>query len=233
MYQKYIFFPLIMTFGFYISNYYLIIIFLFSIILLYIMPLDEKLINYIGGTESHARFDYQCGHCNRYVSGRVVNIYGNNKDNPIIRFMICPSCLKGSVWMRDNKIIPGSKPGQNLEGLPVEVEAAYQEARKCFSISAFTACELLCRKIIMHVGVNKGAQEGQTFVSYLDHLENKGYITPTIRDWTDLIRQFGNQSTHKLASPDEKRTETTLMFTMELLRIIYEMEHIAAKFKGE
>lgn len=197
------------------------------------MPLEEKLINHVGRTEPQARFDFQCGHCNRYVSGRVVIIYGNNKDTPTIRFMICPSCTKGSVWIINNKIIPGPKPGQNLEGLPIEVEAAYQEARKCFSISAFTACELLCRKIIMHVGVDKGAQEGLSFVSYLDHLEKKEYITPAIRDWADLIRKFGNQSTHKLASPDEKRTEATLMFTMELLRIIYEMEHIANRFQGD
>ncbi len=125
------------------------------------MPLDEKFIRYIGGSDIEARFDYQCGHCNRHISGRVVSIYGSE-----MRFMICPSCLKGSVWLPDKKLIPRSKPGQNLEGLPVEVEAAYQEVRKCYSISAFTACELLCRKILMHVGVDKGAQEGKALNSF-------------------------------------------------------------------
>lgn len=198
------------------------------------MPIDESLISNISGSETYARFDYKCGHCNRYVSGRVVNIYAqerNNRANPIIQFMICPSCVKGSVWMQGDIIIPGSNPGENLEGLPVEIDAAYQEARKCFSIAAYTGCELLCRKILMHVGVDKGAQEGQSFVSYLDHLETKGYITPTIKDWADLIREFGNQSTHKLVPPDKARTEATIMFTMELLRIIYEMQHVATKFK--
>ena len=209
---------------------YLLIIFLLMFILLCSMPLDENLIKHLTGSDPKARIDYQCGYCNRYVTGRVLSFYGDNKNLPFIRFMICPSCLNGSVW-KDNIIIPGSKPGENLEGLPPDVGAAYQEARNCFSVSAFTGCELLCRKIIMHIGVDKGAQEGQTFASYLDHLKSKGYITPPIEGWADLIRQFGNQSTHQLIPPDKKRTETTLNFTMVLLRIIYEMEYKAAKFK--
>ena len=197
------------------------------------MPINENLINNIGGTSLVSRFDYKCGHCDRHVSGRVVNIYSrtpNKVDDPIIQFMICPSCIKGSIWS-GGKIIPGTKPGEKLEGLPVEIEAAYQEARSCFSINAFTACELVCRKILMHVGVDKGAETGQSFISYLDYLEEKGYITPIIKDWADLIREIGNQSTHELIPPDENRTKATLMFTMELLRIIYEMQHVASKFK--
>ncbi len=197
------------------------------------MPIDENLINSIGGTSIVSRLDYKCGHCDRYVSGRVVNIYSraqNKLDDPIIKFMICPSCIKGSIWF-EGKIIPGTKPGEKLEGLPEEIEAAYQEARCCFSINAFTACELVCRKILMHVGVDKGAEEGQSFISYLDYLEEQGYITPIIKEWADLIREIGNQSTHELIPPDENRTKATLMFTMELLRIIYEMQHVANKFK--
>ncbi len=197
------------------------------------MPIDENLINNIGGTSQVSRLDYKCGHCDRHVSGRVVNIYSrtqNKLDDPIIQFMICTSCIKGSIWS-EGKIIPGTKPGEKLEGLPVEIEAAYQEARSCFSINAFTACELVCRKILMHVSVDKGAEEGQSFISYLDYLEEKGYITPIIKEWADLIREIGNQSTHKLIPPDENRTKATLMFTMELLRIIYEMQHVASKFK--
>ncbi|MHA1985973.1 MAG: DUF4145 domain-containing protein [Promethearchaeota archaeon] len=193
------------------------------------MPLEEKYIYRPSSTDIDGRLDYNCGHCGRAVSGRVPNTYGNDRNNPSIRFSICPSCVKGSVWM-NGIMIPGTNPGQNLEGLPNDVEAAYEEARKCFSIGAFTGCELLCRKILMHVGVDNGAQEGQSFVSYLNHLEQIGFITPPIKKWANLIRKFGNQSTHKLDPPDSKRSEGTLLFTMELLKIIYEMKFIANKF---
>jgi len=197
------------------------------------MPFDEKNITQIGPSGSPARFDYQCGHCDRYVTGRVVSSYFT-LGGPHILFLICPSCLMGSVRHQIEEkeyIIPGLKPGEDLEGLPTEIKSAYDEARKCFSINAYTGCELLCRKILMYVGVNKGAPEGQSFVSYLNYLEEKGYITPTIKEWADRIRQFGNLSTHKLDPPDQSRTEATFKFTMVLLRIIFEMKYLSDKFE--
>lgn len=197
------------------------------------MPLKENYISHIGPSDELARFDYKCGYCNREVTGRVVSSYSLpvNPGDPVIRFFICPSCLKGSVWHIDKDTIPGSMPGEDLEGLSTVIKNAYNEARKCFSIKAYTGCELLCRKILMYVGVDKGAPEGQSFVSYLNYLEEKGYITPTIKEWADRIRQFGNLSTHNLDPPDESRTKATFRFTMVLLRIIYEMKHLSDQFE--
>ncbi len=82
----------------------------------------------------------------------------------------------------------------------------------------------------MHVAVDKGAKEGDTFGSYLTYLENQGYVTPPMKGWVDLIRQHGNKSTHRLESPDRKRAESTLMLTAELLRLIYEMQYMAMQY---
>jgi hypothetical protein len=98
------------------------------------------------------------------------------------------------------------------------------------SVNAYTACELLCRKILMHVAVDKGGKEGESFATYLTYLQNAGYITPSMKGWVDLIRQHGNKATHEIDPPDSKRAEGTLMFTGELLRVIYEMEHLASQY---
>jgi len=82
----------------------------------------------------------------------------------------------------------------------------------------------MCRKILMHIAVDKGAKEGQTFVFYLDHLAEKGYITPPMKAWTTQIRANGNQSTHELDAPDAARATNTLTFTAMLLVLVYEME---------
>ena len=203
------------------------------------MPIDEKSITHRGPSDIDARFDYTCGHCNRYVTGRVVSTYlfpspSGDIFFSKIRFLICPSCSMGSVSHNIDQIedtLPGVKPGDNLEGLPPEINEAYNEARKCFSVKAYTGCELLCRKILMYIGVDKGAPEGQSFVSYLDYLEQQGFITPTIKEWADRIRKFGNLSTHDLTPPDKSRSEATFKFTMVLLRIIYEMEHLSESFE--
>jgi len=121
-------------------------------------------------------------------------------------------------------------PAADLEGLPPEVEATYDEARRSFSVNAFTGCALLCRKLLMHVAVNAaGAEEGGTFASYVEALQSAGFITPPMIGWVDRIRENANESTHELPAPSRQRAEMTLSFTMQLLRIVYEMKYQAAK----
>jgi hypothetical protein len=88
----------------------------------------------------------------------------------------------------------------------------------------------MCRKILMHVAVDKGADEGKTFASYIDHLAAEGYVTPPMREWVKLIKDNGNEANHRLASPERRRAEGTLLFTAQLLRSVYEMGHLAGQF---
>jgi hypothetical protein len=195
------------------------------------MPIFEPKIMHLAHQDALSRFDYQCGHCGRLVSGRVPSIYSETTNTvcPIIRFLICPSCITGSVW-NCGKVFPGINPGESLEGLSPVINETYEEARACFSVNAFTACELLCRKILMHIAVDKGAIEGKSFSNYLKYLEDEGFITPTIKSWADRIRTNGNDSTHKITSSSKEKAEDTFSFTMQLLRIIYEMDYKAKKY---
>lgn len=171
---------------------------------------------------------YHCGHCNRDVLGHIAARYDTTEG--IINWLLCTSCGNGSVLTKEGILYPSPLVGKNLEGLPSAVASAYLEARRCFSITAYTACELICRKILMHVAVEKNADEGKTFEQYIDYLTSLGYVTMTMKPWVDLIRQHGNAATHKLESPDPKRAESTLMLTSLLLEIIYEVEQRASKY---
>jgi hypothetical protein len=173
-----------------------------------------------------------CGHCGHKVTGAVIALLEETTDN-VVKWVQCPGCgwgtvinVKDGVETRD----PGSHFGPEVEGLPEDVKSTYREARDCFRVSAFTACELLCRKILMHVAVDKGAKEGDKFEAYITFLESKGYVTPPMKDWVDLIRTNANKSTHRLAPPSREQTESTLMFTAELLRLVYEMAAMASKY---
>jgi hypothetical protein len=175
---------------------------------------------------------YVCGHCNTKVTGAVVATYSwqNTQGITILnKWLLCPNCSLGSVIIND-RVFPGSPFGPKIQGLPADVEDAYEEARRCMEVSAYTAAELICRKILMHVAVEKGASEGESFVSYLSYLENNGYVTPPMKTWVDLIRQHGNRATHKLETPEKERAQSTVMFTAELLRLIYEMEYLAKQY---
>ena len=174
-------------------------------------------------------FAFVCGHCNVHNSGAIVAI---NKDphGDVSKWVICTKCGEGSVITKHGVVMPGSLAGPILHGLPDRVKNAYQQARKSFSVGAFTGCEAICRKILMHVAVEKGAPEDQSFAIYVGYLESKGFVTPPMKSWVELIRKNGGGANHELEEPDQKRAEATLMFTAELLRLTYEMEHLAKSY---
>ena len=185
-----------------------------------------------GGTNDSWR-PLTCGHCGREVSGAVVSEYNwTDKQDHTVRWLACSICQRGSV-MNDGRVSPGMQFGPALAGLPLAVREAYNEARDCMGTSAYTAAELICRKILMHVAVDKGADEGKPFAHYVGYLSGEGYVTPPMEPWVDLIRRHGNESTHELPTPDKDRAEGTVMFTAELLRLVYEMDHMAKKYGSE
>jgi hypothetical protein len=48
--------------------------------------------------------------------------------------------------------------------------------------------------------------------------------------WVKLIKDHGNQANHELDPPDKSRAEATVTFTAQLLRSVYEMDHLAKQF---
>ena len=177
--------------------------------------------------DEESRQSYTCGYCNNVVSGVIVSTYRTVLGT--VEWVLCTNCGYGSV-VNDGSLYPGTLLGPIIEGLPQNVGQAYKEARSCMSVSAYTACELMCRKILMNIAVEKGAKEKESFSHYLTFLGEQGYTTPPMTGWVDLIREHGGKATHLIETPDRKRAESTLMFTAELLRLIYEMEHMANQY---
>ena len=122
-------------------------------------------------------------------------------------------------------MVPVSLLGEDIMGLPDIIKDAYIEARKSISWKCYTACELVCRKILMHVAVEKGSSEGESFASYIDDMIKNGCITAMMKKWVDEIRNNGNDATHQINPPDRERANQTLEFTALLLKNVYETEY--------
>lgn len=192
------------------------------------MPFQgHKGIYHPSGSSSDSWYAYKCAKCERDVSGAVV---ARTTSGAVVLWLQCPNCGDGAVQPQDGNIYPGVAFGVKLEGLPGEVEMAYTEARNCMKVDAYGACELVCRKILMCVAVEKGAKEGESFSSYLTYLGEKGFITNAMMGWVEIIRENGNKAAHKIEQVEKERAESTIMFTAELLRVVYEMEFMAQKY---
>lgn len=165
---------------------------------------------------------YSCGYCGNQVAS-ASGYASNSNDN----LYVCPMCTKptfhGISWQ-----VPGVLPGRSVEHLPEDIAALYKEARECAGAGAYTGSVLLCRKLLMNIGVKEGADEGKSFVYYVDFLAEKGYVPPNGRGWVDHIRKKGNEATHEIALMVRTDSDELITFTEMLLKFVYEFPNSIA-----
>ena len=167
-----------------------------------------------------------CGFCNRTVaSERGYLINEHNIDRPFLRkggIYICPNCENPVFHAPGGRQYPSPPFGSPVPHVPKELNDLYKEARRCTSENCFTAAVLLCRKMLMNIAVQEGAEEGLSFMKYVNHLSDKGYIPPNGKHWVDHIRKKGNEATHEIALMNQEDARDLLSFVEMILRFIYE-----------
>ena len=161
---------------------------------------------------------YVCGHCGNQV-GSAVGYDDPYQDRAYI--YICPTCEK-PTYFGQGRQTPGIRPGVEVEFLPEGVGALYREARDCVAVSAYTASVLVCRKLLMHIAVEKEAKVGGKFIEYVEYLSEKGYVPPNGKRWVDHIRQKGNEANHEISVMSAEDARELLMFVEMLLKFVYE-----------
>jgi Domain of unknown function (DUF4145) len=158
-----------------------------------------------------------CGLCGNLVASNI-GFYINEKET----IYICPHCDGPSIFLADGKQFPGVPPGNQVEHLPKEIEALYQEARRAAAASANTGAVLLCRKLLMNISVNLKAPPGLKFIEYVEYLAKEGYVPPTGQSWVEHIRKKGNEATHEIMLMNAGDAQELIAFTEMLLKFIYE-----------
>ena len=148
-------------------------------------------------------------------------------------WLYCPACGMGAfaACTRYHVVhkVPDKAPFGTPANLSPEVQHTWGEALNSYSASAYTACALMCRKLIFHMAVEAGlpAKSGPKdkapgFEQCVDHLVDEEHITKKQKDrWVDSIRKWGNTATHDLAPTDQATAHKALQFTFQLLQMVY------------
>jgi hypothetical protein len=167
---------------------------------------------------------YICGYCNAHAApndGFTVSTSAKGTIDGFI-IVICPNCNKPTFIENDNQT-PNIRMGNDVQGIPDEnVLKLYNEARDATSLNAYTASVMICRKLLMHIAVVQGANEGGNFVSYVNYLETNNFIPPNSRAWVDEIRKKGNEANHEIILMTKQDAEHLLSFVEMLLKFLYE-----------
>ena len=165
---------------------------------------------------------YRCGHCGA-TTGSVQGY--QMKRFPEGMIYMCGGCNQPTYFFLQTQV-PSPILGNLIEKLPTEIDQLYNEARRCTSLTAYTACVLCCRKILMHIAVDKGAEEGLSFFKYVGYLDNNHYIPPNGKAWVDHVRTKGNEANHEIVIISEDEARKLLVFVEMLLKFIYEFPEL-------
>ncbi len=179
---------------------------------------------------------FVCGYCNVYVSsvkGYALRSYSDSSGPQIGAIYICPNCGSPVFMSPNGDQYPSPPFGRPVESVPDDLNKIYEEARRCTKENCYTASVMLCRKILMNIAVNKGAEVGLSFVEYINFLAEKGFMPPDGKPWVDHIRKKGNDASHKIELMDKNDAEMLIRFVEMLLRFIYEFPSMVPKEEGQ
>ena len=194
---------------------------------------------------------YTCGHCGHRVApaeGFHAFVRGSTSaqqrsnalglsNTPQLRATahICSSCGLPTVFDRNGgSQTPGPLVGADIAALPNDVSALYSEARKALAGGAPSAAVMVCRKILMHVAVEKGADENKRFVEYVDYLSTKGWVPPVSGgEVLKFIKNQGNDENHRIQTSTSENAEALIKLMERFLGWVYEVPALVATKPSE
>lgn len=162
---------------------------------------------------------FTCGYC----ANQVASSSGLQTEHYAAAVLVCPHCNGPTFFGSDGSQWPGPKVGSTITHLAPDVEAIYEQARSSIAANAYTGSVMLCRKLLMHVAVEKGAKEDLSFQKYAEYLVSEHYAPRGADVWLDYIRRRGNEANHELVIMNNEDAIGVLKFTEMLLRSVYEL----------
>src|SRR5216683_2014532 len=166
---------------------------------------------------------WKCGYCNREV-GSSVGWQVSNAQGHLMYIRLCSFCNGPTLFLQgDQEYSPGPLPGNPVAHLPAEIESLFAEARTATAAGAYTAAVLTCRKILMHIAVEKGADKNKSFLDYVHYLISKGYAPPESQGWVDYIRSRSNEANHEIILMTTEDANALVTLVEMLLRFVFEL----------
>ena len=172
---------------------------------------------------------YCCGNTvAMIVTGELYETYDSNsgitkRSKPSFAIGYCPQCRRPLIFDYSNNItIPYVRSFDNVKHLPAAIESLYNEIRDAYSIRAFTCCVISGRTLLANIAIEQGAEEGKSFVYYVDYLVSNFLPASNSKPWVDRVRELGNEATHHFCIATQEQAKISLKFLEAILKNVYE-----------
>jgi Domain of unknown function (DUF4145) len=193
-------------------------------------------------TEAWAKID--CPFCDAKSVLVVATRDSTNPNSAYLRnvWLLCIACGDGFL-LNNHDVVPSKMPFAEPDGTPKSELALWREVRRCFSVNAYNAVAMLCRKILLHMVFThqrsrdpKAVPLDLSFAAAVRYLSENGVITEDQRTLADNIKNVGNKANHELPDITKEEASDIALFTHFLFLSAYEMPargRYQSKFVGE
>lgn len=158
---------------------------------------------------------------------------------------VCPNCRNGVLVYQRELLTPGNVrpvvhvfypaalPSPTDEHIPDAIRRALDEAKQCFSVTAYRACAVMARRAMQTACIEQGATKGN-LVNQLHELANSGVITKSLKDWGDAVRWVGNDAAHPNGEDvTQEDAEAILRLAEQFMHAVYVAPAIAQDIQAK
>lgn len=147
---------------------------------------------------------------------------------------VCNFCQNPVLVLGSAQVVyPQPLPEPTHADVPPRMRADLDEAKMCFSVSAWRAAAVMARRAMQSAAIEKGASKGR-LVEQIDELQAKGQITSDLREWADAVRWVGNDAAHPDGQPvGREDAEEVLRLAEQFLHVLYVTPALARKLRAK
>lgn len=144
----------------------------------------------------------------------------------------CNSCQNVVLLKNDGEsIYPSPLPSPTDSRIMDLVKLDLEEAKLCYSVSAYNATAVLARRAIQSICIDKGANENNKLFQQIDQLYELRVITNDLKVWATEVRYVGNEGAHPGEIVQKEDAKAILDLTEQLALVIYVMPAMANELK--
>jgi hypothetical protein len=181
-----------------------------ALTVVYIRPVDE--------TEIEASVCLECPRCN-HPSGAV--LLKGPSSTRLHQLLSLPGDLADAKWILTH-FWPALPPIAAPELLPADVERAYLQAEHNFQVEGNEEAAGTMYRKALDVGLKKiDPSLSGPLGNKLKALAKAGRLTHDIADWSDEVRDLGNEAAHDEDAISRPDLETLRSFTEMVLRYLF------------
>lgn len=162
-----------------------------------------------------------CWNCNKEVASENV-YFSYSRPRNRSHIYICHFCNAPTIIDDESKLVLLPLPGKEIKKLPGNLEIIYSEIRKCMQSRCFNGAIMLMRKLIMHIAVEEGGEEGKSFAEYVDFLCDNNIVPKKSKNKADSVRTLGNSTNHEIENRTQEEAQNCFEFIELLLKVNYE-----------